>query len=470
MTPTAITHAASDDAARRDEPPSRADGRGHGAGEPNGRAAPNQPAPWRHPTLAAVVFATVVALLVSAVVFAFVAASGSEGATNAEGAVRDLFDAVEHNDVIGMVELLPPAERVAFREHLADINDDLQRLGLVSPLSLSSVPGYTVDFRDVHFHVAPLSNEVARVTALSGRVVLTPKPESFPLPIRTRDLLDRDLGAHVDPASGERVIDLGAWRPNVVAVRDSGGWHVSLFYSIAEAARGDDGGPTPRFNQGPAPAGAATAGEVVEELFRAAADLDPAAAVALVQPQEGRAVYDYATLFLPAMRRRAAAIEADEPFSLSVKRVDVAIDGEGSTRRVRVTGLEASLDDGDDHRSMFFDGSCLVVEHRRGNEPAPVPTTRTCDGDLGPAAPPEGSDRLDTITAWQGLGRAFPTFVVEERGGRWYLSPSRTLLTTLHEILHGLQTTQVDAFSARLGEIWRRYGLPTPHVDDASGG
>ena len=71
-----------------------------------------------------------------------------------------------------------------------------------------------------------------------------------------------------------------------------------------------------------------------------------------------------------------------------------------------------------------------------------------------------GASRLDKITAWQRLGRAFPTFVVQEREGRWYVSPMRTVLTTLQEILHGLKPEDVDAFSSRLGQLWNLYGLP----------
>lgn len=416
----------------------------------------------RHPVLAVAAFVVAFSVLVTATVFAFVAASGRDGAGDPESAVRDLLDAVSHRDVIGVLEALPPAEREAVRDELPGIADELTRLGLLSPLSLSSVPGVDIELRDIRYHVTKVFGEVGRVQLTSGEIVVTTRPDAFPLPERTRRLLEDDLRATIEP-NGTHTIDLAASQPNLVAIKDAGGWHVSLFYTLAEAIRGADTGPMPRYNEGLQPVGSETPAAAVRELFDAAVSLDATRAVTLAYPPEARALYDYATLFLPEARRRAQGIAADEPFSMSIKQLDLDATTEGTTRQVRVVGFDGRITDGNDRRHFVYADGCLTDERRRGSSTDIEQSFHTCDGTLGPAPSVTDSgdgSRIDEVTAWQGLGRAFPTFVVQERAGRWYVSPTRTVLTTIHELLRHLQPSDVDAFTDRLGLLQRLYGLP----------
>src|SRR5262249_2051680 len=153
--------------------------------------------------------------------------------------------------------------------------------------------------------------------------------------------------------------------------------------------------------------------QVVDKLFQAASNLDPSAAVTLTYKPEARALYDYAGLFLPEAHRRVQAINADESFSLDVTKVEVDTTGDNGTRLVRVPRLEARGPDGDDQRRYHYDRGCLVTERLKPGTNDVDTTTRACDGTIGP---PISTDRdgdapkLDKLTAWQRLGRAFPTF------------------------------------------------------------
>src|SRR5262249_13771554 len=154
--------------------------------------------------------------------------------------------------------------------------------------------------------------------------------------------------------------------------------------------------------------------------------------------------------FLPEARRRSQAIFADEPFNLDVTKVEVDVSGENGIRYVRVVRFEADARDGDDRRHWFYERGCLLEEHLRPDSSDVTDTKQSCDGSIGPPIAVDSNGdapRLDKLTAWQRLGRAFPTFVVQERQGRWYVSPARTVLTTLREILHDLKPEDVDAFS-----------------------
>lgn len=429
-----------------------------------GATRPRRPARQRrHPVAAAVTVAAAISVLVSGTVFGLVASSGDDGAADPVAAVQDFLSAFASGDALGLLRSLPPDERGPLQDALPGIADELQRLGLTSPLSLSDIPGVTIEIRDLKFYLNKVYGEVGFVQVAGGQLVISTNPDRFPLSERTRQLLDRDFHARIDPASGTRTIDLGEQRPTFVAIKDSGGWRTSLFFTIAELVRGGDSGPLPRYNEGPKPVGAETPAKVVEELFRAASNLDPTSAVVLAYPPEARALYDYAGLFLPEARRRAQAIAADEPFRLDVSKVEVDVSGDSGTRLVRVVRFEASARDGDDRRRYFYDLGCLNEERMKPNSQEIGETIQACDGVIGPAVnvDAEGdASRLDKVTAWQRLGRAFPTFVVQERQGRWFVSPTRTVLTTLREILRSLNPEDVDTFSQRVGQLWDLYGPP----------
>jgi hypothetical protein len=416
----------------------------------------------RHPVVAVVTFVAAISVLVGGVVFAFVASSGTDGETDPTSAVQALLDAATRNDAIGVLEALPPDEREAFRDTLPDIVSELQRLGVLTPMSLSDVPGVHVELQGVRLQTEQLFSEVGRVVMTDGQLVVTPQP-GFPLPDRTRALLEDDFHANVDPSTGAHTIDLSTIRPTFVAVNDSGGWHASLLYTLAEAIRGDGSGPLPRFNGGPVGTGSATPEDAVRDLFTAAVNLDANRAVTLANPAEDRALYDYASLFLPEAQRRAQAIETDEPFAMSIKQLDLDVDGTGSMREVRVRDAHAVISDGDQQVDESYAGGCLTTTQQTVGDEGSVPSSTTrCDGHLdpAPATAPADPTRLDRITGWQQLGRAFPTFVVQERNGRWFISPVRTVLTTVDEGLHQLQPSDVATLSDRLAWAWDLYGLP----------
>lgn len=429
---------------------------------PDADRPPSLDAPRQHPFRSVIVFVVAISLLVSGVVFALVATSTTDGASDPTTAVKDLLQAVARNDVIGILDSLPPAEREAMRNGIPALADELRRLGVLGALSLSNIPGVNIELRNVGFHTTMLWGELGRVQLVSGSIVVTPVSDGFPLPESTRQLLEHDFRASIDPGSGSHTIDLATWRPNLVAVKDGGGWHVSMFYTLAEAIRGAENGPLPRFGDLPSAVGAESPEAAVRELIEAGMNLDPTRAVTLTLPTEGRALYDYSSLFLPEARRRSMAIEADEPLSMRLQDLEVAANEHGTVRRVEVTRFDARLSEGDDQRRVTYEKGCLSATRSLVSDPDASDTVTTCDGDLAPATSlhPAGGDRLDKLTAWQGLGRAFPTFVVIERQGRWYVSPTQTVLTTLVEILRQMQPEDVQAFSARLGELAQLYGLP----------
>lgn len=371
------------------------------------------------------------------------------------------MDAISRGDGIGVLESLAPAERDAFRDGVSTVSDELQRLGVLNPMSLSNIPGVTVEIHDVVYHSDKLADEVVRVTMASGTIAINTRADGFPLPEHTQRWLDRDFGARVDPNSSARVIDLSRSRPSLVAVKESGGWHVSLYYTLAEQVRGPTGGPMPRFGEGPAPVGGDTPLAASRTFIEAAASLDAARAVTVVYPTEGRAFYDYSSLLLPLARRHAQALAKEDLFSIDVAALEMAESGEGTSRLVSVTSAEIKVSDGDDRLEMRYGQGCVSERRFMSGNDREIEESNWCDGSLAPTSRHrDPNSHIDQVTSWQDLGRAFPTFVVLERQGRWYVSPTRTVLWTFGEILHHLQPADTDALSDRLGDLWKTY-LPS---------
>ena len=174
-----------------------------------------------------------------------------------------------------------------------------------------------------------------------------------------------------------------------MTVRSDGKWYVSIAYSIAEAMRKDAGAPLPNFGNGVAAKGEPSAKwRGRSRACRAALALDVERLVGLVSPGEGRALRDYAPLFLADAK--AAADEARRSFSATVNKLTCR-----ATRAAQRPG--SSLDafdiavkiEGETGR-FAFEGECMTVTIP-GERPQ-----KTCAEDALKALPffaalPEGS-------------------------------------------------------------------------------
>jgi len=411
------------------------------------------------------VIALVLVLVTVSSVAAVVAMNTNDGAVHPDAAAAVMLEALVKGDLRAALDALPPAERNALAPSLPELVGHLGRLGIAPAASLGAAfgPGHDLRLEGLRSTSVLLNHDVARATVTGGRVVGT--MGDLPLSETARSLLGEASGRSL-PASGEPIdVDLATRPTTLIAIREGGGWHVSLFETIVDLVR-DPSGPIPSWTVGPFAIGSNTPEEVVTDLFKAASDLDPGRALSIVEPEEQRALYEAGPLFVPSMRRAGGRWVEDEGFGFPPPKVEVRATGSGEERQVTVTRFDGRWRDRNEQVHAYYDGNCLTFEHRRPDDDGsgdPALLTH-CDGDVStPIDPSVAGQRFGAVTVWVGMGRSFPTFVVRERNGRWFLSPSRTVLRTLNEILAGLSPDDMPALFDRAFEILRSdRGAPAP--------
>jgi hypothetical protein len=397
---------------------------------------------------------------------AFVLANRNEGSADPEAAARVFLDAALARDARGVLAASMPAERDALTAHLPAIAEQLERLGLVGAVDLGRVASGEVVGRDLRVRSERVDVDTFRVVVDGGTISGRWSSDPLALSDRLQRFVVDDLGLDPPRPGEEFSIDLARSPLTLMSVRELGGWHISLYETFAETWRIAADAPQTSFGRGPVATGAGTPEAVVGDLLDAGARLDATRAVTLAYPPEMRALYDYAPLFLPASRRMAREGFEDDGFRLTVTDLELAADGEGRERQVRVARAAATWGAGDEWIRLRYDQGCATYESAGTPDGSAIRSERRCDGEVGPPGPVLAGDRFAQASGFSRVGRIFPTFVVIERSGRWFLSPTRTVLGTLEEILEGLDPAEADAFVDRLGEVWEIY-RPEPASEPA---
>ena len=133
----------------------------------------------------------------------------------------------------------------------------------------------------------------------------------------------------------------------MTTVRKDGRWYVSLFYSVAEAARGELDVDVPDADQAIVPDGAGSPEEAVDQMIGAVADLDLEGAIATLEPDEFEALQRYAPMFLE--RRPGRRSTTTDVISLKVSDTEYDVEERDDGRvAVGFTGftIDAALGDG----------------------------------------------------------------------------------------------------------------------------
>jgi hypothetical protein len=414
------------------------------------------------PALALSTLVAVAALLAGSV-FAFRSAAAADGSDSPEAAVQALFAALDREDVTGLLEVLPPGERRAVRDPLTDLGAELQRLGILSSSPQTSVPGVDVQVSGLALTTEPggPSPDAAVVAVTGGTVATTIDPGALPLSDQARRVL-------VDPSAGApqaETQDLSGAGLRLATVRVEGRWHVSLLATPAIAGDMAAGAPGPV----PAPVGAGSPEAVLPDIVRAALDLDATGVLVRSDPDELVGVYAHAPSILPRLATGAERLRADG-YRATVNRLDVRVEGDGDVRRVVPTAVDVDIAFGSGDKAgsvhVTYDGTCWrQTMTGAAADPSGMPAFDSCQPlagieDLGPwgSGLPEGLDSLPGLPGLGGSGRWGsstttppavgpldpPGVTVVQRAGRWYLSPTRTVLDGAVRSLRRITPADVD--------------------------
>jgi hypothetical protein len=367
-----------------------------------------------------------IAALLGAGIFgiAFVAAD-DEGSP--EDAVRRMLNAVADEDIIGVMEALPPSEREPFLDGIPQVSKELQRLEILSGgFRLEEVSGVDLSFRDVQLTSRRVGEGVSAVKITGGTAAYRVEPRRLPLGDFITDLAD--LPDEVQ--SGSDTIENGEddeAGDEIVTILENGRWYVSVYYSIAESARESAGARLPNFGADRDPKGGATPEQAVEELIRAGLALDVARAIELVDPKEGRALHDYAPLFID--NARAAADEVD--FDGNLRSIELGSKSLGDGRAsVTLEKIAVDFRAEGEQGSVAYDGECVTITA----PDVPEEEGRVCPDDAELPAP-----LSDIVTTTPTTG-----IVVVERDGEWFVSPTRTMFEAIVGFLKALDREKLD--------------------------
>ena len=378
---------------------------------------PAYPAPQqrgRGPAFVGIAVASVLVLAAGAFAVSSLVSGGTPGSP--EEAVEAMFAAIADEDVLGVLDALAPAERELYQPFIEDVVDELQRLEVLSgDLDLGAIGGIELDVSDLKLTSAPLggSDRLELVTVLAGTITSTVDPDGVPLGSFVRDLME-EQGAELEPVTATE--SLAADDAFDLVVVDDGGWHVSLHYSIAEAARQAAGAPLPDFSASVVPDGAETPERAIEELLQAAVDLDLRTVIALLPPGEMSALHDYAPLFLGEADEAIEELRDSPSFDISIDRLDTSATRDGSTANVTISGFAVSGSIDDESFDASFDGDCFSGSFDGESE-------ELCLDDLEEEGLALGIGRSAFA---QELVDAQLGVVTVQRDGLWYVSPTRS--------------------------------------------
>lgn len=393
-----------------------------------------------------------VVLLVGGTLFA-VAQAGSAGPGTAEAAVADLLAAASDEDVLGVLAALDPGERDALRRPVEDLFAQLERLEVVDgSFRLDGVPGLDLTFEGLTYRTEAVRDGLARVYLTGGTVTTGYDTDELPIGDFLSDTIER-FGGDVHGQSDTEttpVVAEGSDPVFLVARRGDDGWRVSIGYTIAEHARIDSGRPLPA-GSAITPVGAPSPEAAVEELARAAADLDLRGVIARLAPGELGALQEYAGLFIDDAEEEIAAEAVDVDVRLGD--LELRADTDGDRAKVYVDGFSMTVVSDGSTLEVSVADSCVTVGGDLddfdaggfGFEDGPV-----CGDDLSALS----QDSLDSFGFDEGeiTPPSFPPIETPDVGittvredGVWYVAPLESGLDTVVAGLEVIDRSHLEA-------------------------
>ena len=271
-----------------------------------------------------------------------------------------MLDAIENEDVLGILDLLMPGEREVFKQPAIDFVSELSRLEVLSPAAdLAKIEG--VDLAITDGAVEAVETNVDDITnlRLTGEINAEVDGEAFPIGDLILDVGpdDVDLSELDESTSTELDIPL-------TAVEVDGRWYLSVFFTAAEQARVERRPAARHPRERDRAVGWRTPGGRARRAARRPRDSSISAAViAALNPGEAAALQRYAPLFIDD----AQSMLDEAPIELDFKQAEYTVTGDGSRRHASIDVLvvEGSVD-GTAFEFEYADGCVTGSSEGRG--------------------------------------------------------------------------------------------------------
>jgi hypothetical protein len=368
--------------------------------------------------------------------------SAAGGSATPQDATTKLVTDVNDNDVLGLVNDLPPAESALLRDSISGTTDSLKRLQVVDPnTDPQHLSGLTVHTSGITFDssgVEQVDDHVAITKLVSGTITVdgdmskvgyTDKFLHSAFPTGVPD----DQTHTVDIA--DEVRRLG--HPiRIATVKVDGKWYPSLFYSIA-----DEGLQAAHQNwpsQSIPAEGADSADDAVHQFVQALLDADFRQAIALTAPDEmgalhdaGQAIVDAAGHQDPSGVKIDAVTFTDHGVAGGTDAVvqSVTVQAQGEKIDLRQSGDCYLMKDDSSGEQQKFCASDLAKQMSSGS-----------DSEL---LPPAFTKLMQDVAG--GMMRNGVGIVATQVDGKWYVSPGRTVSQLVLSLFDSVSTDDLSA-------------------------
>jgi hypothetical protein len=374
--------------------------------------------------------------------------STQAGSPTPQAAVAKLAADVSKGDVLGIQSDVAPAEAAALKDVATDGTNQTRRLKITNPTydaqspSVDAAAGLTGSGLTFDDGAAQTINDHLVINKLvSGSITVSPRLDgatftqqflrsAFPngLPKQHPDTIDIAALVH---RTGQPV--------RIATIKVGGGWYTSLFYTAADYALASARRPWPTTAL-PA-TGASSPDAAATQFAQAVLRADYRTAIELTDPNEMAVLHDAGPAILDALH-------APKPSGITVQ--DLSFADQPVTGGVDAVLRGATLRQGGDTLVLSRRNGCYAVTDQGTGDQRTL-----CAGDFvnqqGELAslPPDAATALQHLTS--GVLANGPGLVSTQVGGRWYVSPVRSVGALLVAMVSGLQPADITAL-AELGD------------------
>lgn len=361
------------------------------------------------------------------------------GAADPDDLGASLVDAINDEDVLGMLDLLAPNERETLADPFLEGWSELQRLEVLDDASgLDDLSGLDIqiDPETVDVVVEPTSANDIVLLYSSFDGVASLNGEALPVGDLIRErfgVTDEDLAELTTTNEQLGPVDLP-----MAAVQVGGRWYLSVFYSVALAGFGTEIPETPVELRG-----ADSPEAAVEQFFGDLADLDLEAVIGDLNPVEFEALQRLAPGFLDDLEDEMGDLRN---VRITLDELSTSATGTGNERAVRINSFAVTIDaDGQRGTVAVSPDGCVQVDVEDET------SFETCasDYDVDELIEEAFADPTDILTFLDTARAAFedyrnPYLTVRKVGGKWYVSPMATMANHPLAVLRALTRGEIE--------------------------
>ncbi len=368
-------------------------------------------------------------LVIAGGVFAYDSLRARAPRTPTEAA-RLMFDGLERQDPIQMLEALNPVERRVLVDSGQDLARQLRRLELVGSYVEKSSRKPNPYSGKRTYRESLVQSEVVNVQVVSGEIDSGFSAVGLSSSPRLAGIIE---GTGLIRVAGASAVQ----RPILTTIEVGKTWYVSLGHTYADGARRQAGKALPISANLGRSSGQSSPEAAVRAFLDAAVRLDALGILDASDPSEVAAGYSYVNLAIVDLNRRAKGV--NEQVGVTFPELSLVTSRNGGVATVRVkrwSALAVLYADDVEDSTVRLDRDCVTVSV------AGVETIR-----CGRQVPLVLSD-LYGVSArewtpeqsrWLSEPQRLPGIVTVERNGKWFVSPLRSAIEVLLYWSNGLE-------------------------------